>query len=175
MKAILIFSTFFLGFLNSVHAAIPKTTRAMPVPSSIIRGVGAISGGQTGSNMSLMDLRRTASQKSKIERLVMDFGGADMKSKKGVAGYYHVEVSYNPKRLVIDLPQILASQLTEAEILKRLKGSAYIESAMLNFDRTAQTMQLILQLKKAVNVRVLQVKNPKVVGKLVLDMSPYKR
>lgn len=105
----------------------------------------------------------------------MDFGSADLKPKAGLAGYYHVEVSYKPNRLVIDLPQILASQITEGELIKRVKGSAFIESGMLNFDRTAQTMQLILQLKKAVNVKVVQVKNPKTVGKLVLDITPYKK
>lgn len=168
-----------LVFSAQGFAAIPKATKQatkqMPKPTSIIRGIGAVSGGQTGSSMALMDFRRTASKKKSIERLVMDFGGADLKAKPGMAGYYHVELSYKPNRLVIELPQILASQLTEAEIVKRVKGSDFIENGILNFDRTAQTMQVVFQLKKAVNVKVLQVRNPKAVGKLVLDITPYRR
>lgn len=168
-----------LLFSFEAGAAISKATKQankqMPKPSSIIRGVGSISGGQAGASMALMDFRRSSSKKKNIERLVLDFGGADLKAQKGLAGYYHVEVSYKPNRLVIDLPQTLASQMTEAEIMKRVKGSPFIENGMLNFDRTAQTMQVIFQLKKPVNVKVLQVKNPRVVGKLVLDITPYKR
>lgn len=167
-----------IGFLAAgvpTWGAISPKAKTMKKPDSLIRGVGAVSGGQAGLNLSLLDLRRTFSKKAKTERLVMDFGGPDLKPKPGMAGYYHVELSYNPKRLVIDLPQILASQMTEAQILQRFKGSDYVKGGMLNFDRTSQTMQLVLELKKAANVRVMQVKNPKAVGKLVVDILPYKR
>lgn len=174
MRKILI-SLILMAIGNPVWGAIPKSVKTMERPSSIIAGIGAVSGGQSAGNLALMDFRRTYSKKAKVERLVMDFSGPDMKPQKGLAGYYHVEVSYNPKRLTVDLPQILSSKMSETEILRRVKGSPYIENGMLNFDRTSQTMQLILQLKTAVNVRVLQVKNPKVVGKLVLDIGPYKK
>jgi hypothetical protein len=153
----------------SSQAAIPK---ANVTPARILHSSGVAMGGKAGGALSLMDFRRSTSPKSKMERFVLDFGGADMKEAKGLVGYYHAELQENPSRLVLELPQTFASLLPEKEILKRLEKSLYVKRAQIGFDRNLQSMTLIFELKRPVQARVARVDNPETSGKIVIDLLP---
>lgn len=150
-------------------AAIPKVEVR---PSPILKGAGVVMGGKAGPVLALMDIRRSESKKSKTERLVLDFGSGNLKPVNGQVGYYHAELQTQPARLILELPQTMGSALSEEQILSRFKKSLYVEKALVQFDRNLQSMTMVLQLKKAIQVRVTPVKNAKAPGKLVVDMMP---
>jgi hypothetical protein len=162
----------FLFLVSTAQASVPKAT-ALEI--QLARGVGAIYGGETRGLMGLLDVRKSSVAKQKIERLVFDFGSQDLKPKLGLAGYYHVEVSNNPPRISIELPQVMSSRITEVELQRRLAGSIHIKRAQIQFDRISQATQINLQLNGPVTARAIQVRNPKVLGKLVVDLFPYKK
>lgn len=153
----------------AVAAALPK---AGALPRPILNRSGVLMGGQAGENLALLDLRRSDSKTKKMERIVLEFGSADLKERKGLVGYYHAELQDQPARLVLDLPQTYASRLPEKEILNRLKNSLFIREAMIQFDRSSQSMSFVFHLKQPVQLRVSRVDNPEYLGKLVLDMAP---
>lgn len=161
--------TSFIGFATVV-AAVPKAGLMKPVP--ILRGSGVTTGGESGTSLSLMDVRRSSSTKTKLERIVMDFGGSDMKPSKGFVGYYHAELQDNPARLILELPQTYTSRLPEKEIMSRLKDSMYIRKSSIQFDQSVQSMTMIFELSHPIQLKVTPVKNPNFSGKIVIDMMP---
>lgn len=149
-------------------AAIPK---AQVSPTRILVGSGVAQGGKSGMALALMDFRHSASKNGKMERLVLDFGSADLKEAKGLVGYYHAELQENPSRLVLELPQTYASRLPEKEILKRLQKSNFVRGAQIGFDRNLQSMTMVFQFKGPVQARVARIASPDTTGKIVIDLA----
>lgn len=150
-------------------AAVPK---AQVVPSRILHGEGMAQGGRSGIALSLMDVRHSRSKTGRMERLVLDFGSADLREAKGLVGYYHAELQENPARLILELPQTYASRLPEKEILKRLRKSAAIRSAQIDMDRNLQSMTMIFEFNSPMQARVSRVADPSTTGKIVIDLLP---
>lgn len=141
-------------------------------PSSILRGAGIATGGQAGQTLGLMDIRHTNQAKSSAERIILDFGKSNLQPLNGVVGYYHAELQQSPPRLAVELPLTLGSKVSETEVLKRLSKSRSIKRALITFDRTSQSTNLVLQFKKPMMVRLSQVQSPKAPGKLIVDLMP---
>lgn len=157
---------------QNVSAAIPTKPK---VGFEFVRGVGSLYGGQARSQLGLLDIRRTSSAKKKIERYVFDFGTADLRPTNGLAGYYHVEVSDKPSRISIELPQVLASRISETDLQKRIKGSEFVKRIQLQYDRSTQSTFIHMQTYYPVTARVAQVKNQNTLGKMVLDLMPVRK
>lgn len=169
MSALTALALMVLGTANTVQAAVPK---AEFKPAPILKGEGVLMGGKAGPTLALMDLRRSASAKLKKERVVMDFGGGNLKPANGLVGFFHAELQKKPSRLILELPQTYGSSLSEAQIQSRFKDSLYVKKAMVQFDRNLQSMTMVLELKSPMQVKVSPIRSRKGPGKLVVDIKP---
>jgi hypothetical protein len=154
--------------LTIISFCVPLSALAAIPPT--VFGMGTLRGGQASGFYSLVDLRRTYSDKLKIERLVIDFGESNFEKLIGPAGYYQVEVKQNPSRVILNFPKALNSKFEAKDLAEKLKGSPFIKSARLDFDRISQALFLTLELKKPLVVRAVPVEGKKDSAKLVVDL-----
>jgi len=157
-----------LLFATTALAAIPQKTKK-PTPTKILSGEGVSIGGLAGSGFTLLDIRRTADTKKKIERLVIDVGDRTGAAMKGWPGYYHAELKKNPARLVLDFSQMPSSRLDQISLNTRLKNSLAVRKSNLTVDPVDSTLNLTLDLKPNTRVRVAQVPGKKTTSKVVVD------
>jgi hypothetical protein len=159
------------------YAALPPKVRHIAVsPRSsggILRGIGALQGGQAGTGFSILNVKNLAISK-KSERLLVEVGDMQMQKLFGTIGYYNVEMKRGNK-LVVTFTQTLNSKIESRELKKIFAKSNYIKSSQIHFDPVAQSMSIELNLKKPVIVRVVSLKGIKETGKLVLDMFEAQR
>ncbi len=153
----------------SSSAAVPKK-QAQHAPAKILVGQGVAIGGLAGSGFTLMDIRRTADAKKKMERIVIDVGDHQGNPLKGYPGYYHAELQKNPQRLVLDFAQMPKSRLDELMISSRLKNSLAIRNSEMSLDPVENSLNLTLNLKPNTKVRVYQVAGVKSTSKVVVDL-----
>lgn len=159
---------FFLSF--SSQAAIPAKPKA-PV-GRILSEEGQVRGGMAGTGFSLMDLRRTADAKKKVERIVIDFGDLQGAPQKGLPAYFHAELKKNPRRLVLDFNQTPNSRVDEGRLALRMKDSLFVKKSSMILDPEDKALNLTLDLKSDTAVRISQVKGVKSTAKVVIDLFP---
>lgn len=163
------FKIFFGAILFSFYllAAIPSSSVST---NSILKFQGALSGGQAGNGFSLLKLDKVFFQNLNSERWIVDVGNLKGKENKGLPGYYHVQLQKNPPQVIINFNQMPVSLVDEHQLSKFIKDSIYVRNGRLLSDPTDKTLTLILDLKKPLQLKVLQIKGQKKTSKLVLDM-----
>ena len=166
MKPIL---TVLFGLLSSpfVMAAIPAKVLA-PRPTNVLAGASALAGGVAGTAFSLTGVSLMSVQNR--ERIVLDIGDIRGAPRKGLPGYYHVEMQDNPNRVIIDLAQMPNVLVNEKKINERLKNSKLIQHSSILLDPTDQTLSLILDLKRPAKAQVFQVAGKKGTSRVVVDL-----
>ncbi|WP_374075097.1 hypothetical protein [Bdellovibrio bacteriovorus] len=159
-----------MAFLLAVpaFAAVPSQ-KAKPV-SKILSGQGVSFGGLAGTGFTMMDLRRTADSKKKIERIVIDVGDMNGGVIRGWPGYYFAELKNNPQRLVIDFAQMPNANVDQGQIASRMKGSLAVLKSSMSLDPVDSSLNLTLDLKKNTKVRMYQVAGKKTTSKVVIDL-----
>lgn len=173
LRRISICGVYFLSAsLLTVNATAAVQKPVLAKPNRILKSAGVVTGGESGPGLALMDFRRSSSPKNKLERIVLDFGAADMTEKKGLIGYYHAELQDNPARLILELPQTYTSRLDDKAIRQRLRDSLYVREAFVEFDRNLQSLTMVFQLREPVQLKVTPVRDPRAAGKIVLDFMP---
>lgn len=163
-----IFGAICLGLGSSAFAAIPAKKTQAPI-NKILSGEGASIGGLAGTGFTLVDVRRTADAKKKMERVVFDVGDSDGLPMKGLPGFYHAELQKNPNRLVLDFSQMPNTRITESTISSRFKNSLAVRKSQMSLDPVENTLNLTLDLKPNTKVRVYQVAGKKATSKVVVD------
>jgi hypothetical protein len=158
-----------LFIATSAFAAIPKQAAKKPTPTKILKGEGVTIGGLAGTGFTLLDLRRTADNKKKIERLVIDVGDRTGAPMKGWPGYYHAELKKNPARLVLDFSQMPNTKVDQIGLNTRLKNSLAVKKSNMTVDPVDSTLNLTLDLKPNTRVRIAQVPGKKATSKVVVD------
>jgi hypothetical protein len=151
-----------------VSAAVPKPE----VYKGIVRSSGVLRGGTAGVAFTLKDIRRSASAKSKTERVVIEFGDRFGNRHSGDPAYYNIELMEKPfKRLVIDLAQTNLGLFTESFIAQRFLQSRFVQKVHVAVEVQTASISLVLDLKKSVDAKVYNIKgNNKSSAKLVLDL-----
>ncbi|KYG62265.1 hypothetical protein AZI85_07960 [Bdellovibrio bacteriovorus] len=149
-------------------AAVPAQ-KAKPV-SKILQGQGVSFGGIAGTGFTLMDVRRTADTKKKVERIVMDIGDLNGGTIKGLPGYYFAELKKNPSRLVIDFSQMPNANIDQTRLSGLMKNSMAVTKTSMSLDPIDSSLNLTLDLKKDTKVRVYQVAGNKTTSKVVIDL-----
>lgn len=160
---------FFGAILFSFYllAAIPSSSVST---NNILKFQGALTGGQAGNGFSLLKLDKVFFQNLNSERWIVDVGNLKGKENKGLPGYYHVQLQKNPPQVIINFNQMPVSLVDELQLSKFIKDSIYVRNGRLLSDPTDKTLTLILDLKKPLQLKVLQIKGQKKTSKLVLDM-----
>ncbi len=135
---------------------------------------GTIIGGETANGSrgySLLDVRRIFAAKDKIERVLIDFGDGEGKALKGVPGYYHVSIEKGQTRIVIDLSQMLGSNINQEKIRQIFRGSTMVKEARINYDPVDSNITLQLILKKKALLEVFQLPSQDKPSRLVIDLK----
>jgi hypothetical protein len=137
---------------------------------------GVLRGGTAGIAFTLKDIRRTASNKQKTERVVIEFGDRHGNPMKGEPAYYNIELMDRPiKRVVIDLAQTNIGTFSESFIAQRFLNSKLVQKASVVMEAQNSYTSIILDLKKNIEAKVYNVKgNTKGSAKLVLDLVEHK-
>lgn len=157
-----------VGFSLQAAAAVPAKIKA-PV-GKILVNEGATAGGVAGVGFSLMDLRRTADAKKRVERIVLDFGDLQGNPHKGLPAYFHAELKKNPHRLVLDFNQTPNSRLDEGRLADRFKGSLFVKKTSMILDPDDKALNMTLDLQPGTVARISQVKGQKMTSKVVVDL-----
>lgn len=153
-----------MGWLMALFLALPAGAAVSLV------GEGTSFGGLAGNGFTLKDLRRTADEKKKIERIVMDIGDRNGADLRGWPGYFFVELKKNPQRLVIDFSQMPNSYLDQKQLALRMKNSLAVLKTSMSLDPTDSSLNLTMDLKNNTKVRVFQVSGKKKTSKIVIDL-----
>lgn len=151
-------------------AAVPAKKPAVKI-NKILSGEGSTFGGLAGSGFTLLDVRRTADAKKKLERIVIDIGDASGAPQKGWPGYYFAELKSNPQKLILDFAQMPNARINQAQIAARLKNSTAVRKTAMSLDPTDNSLILNMDLKANTKVRVYQVAGKKSTSKVVIDLQ----
>lgn len=166
----------YIGCIWALFLALPtfaaiSKPQVQPQPAAkILAGEGVTFGGLAGSGFTLMDLRRTADAKKKIERIVIDVGDRQGGAMRGWPGYYFAELKRQPNRLVIDFAQMPNARINQEQISSRMQGSLGILKTAMSLDPVDSSLNLTMDLKKNTKVRVYQVAGKKSTSKVVIDL-----
>lgn len=161
----------FVSFFLALPVMAAVSAQALkPAASKILVGEGTSFGGLAGNGFTLMDLRRSADAKKKIERIVMDVGDRNGAALRGWPGYYFVELKKNPQRLVIDFAQMPNSNIDQKMLALRMKNSFAVMKTSMSRDPVDSSLNLTMDLKKNTKVRVYQVAGKKATSKVVIDL-----
>lgn len=152
----------FVVSLISIHlyAAIPK----------VLVKKGSVIGGVSGLGYTLLDIKHTVSKNKNVERLVFEVGDINGQINKGLPGFYHVELKDKPNQLVIDMSQMPNAKVSEDQIAAKIRKSNFISNSEMVLDPANMGLNLVLNLKKNVKVKVYQVVGTKQTSKVVVDL-----
>ncbi len=168
MRAIVLF-VFTLGF--SVSWAAIDRMQALDVKKHIYIENGTVVGGEAGRTFSLLDVRRMPASKDKIERIFFDLGDEAGKPLKNRVSYFQVTVEKNNPRVVIDLSQMLGSDIDFAKLKKVFAKSPYVREARINYDPIDTTITVQLILKKPMQVEAFKLVAKDRPSRLVVDLK----
>ncbi|WP_291515600.1 hypothetical protein [Bdellovibrio sp. ArHS] len=170
MKNIGCVFAFSWAVLLAVPAFSAVPAQKPPTAAKILQGQGVSFGGVAGTGFTLLDVRRTADAKKKVERIVMDIGDMNGASLNGLPGYYFAELKKNPSRLVIDFAQMPNANIDQTRLSSLMKNSLAVTGTTLSLDPIDSSLNLTLDLKKNTKVRIYQVAGKKSTSKVVVDL-----
>lgn len=126
-------------------------------------------GGQVGHGFALTEVSYL--KISTGERWILSLGDRFGKNNQSNPPYFHVEHK-NGKLLFIDLAQTMTSHISIDQINMKIKNSEFLKTIDMTTDPIDQNMNLRLQLKKEVSIKVYQVRGQTQTSKIVIDLTP---
>jgi hypothetical protein len=130
-----------------------------------------IRGGEAGQGFSLLGLRRHYVASSGTERIVFDIGDQRGQKLTTRPGYFQMVQDAKNSRVVLDLYQISASQMTPEEFIKSVKSSPLIKSARMLYDPEDRGLTLELLLNAKVTARAFEMEPGSSGARIVLDIK----
>lgn len=145
-----VFSLFFCA-PQFAMSAIPKKNQ----------NIQSFRGGQAGIGFSLLNVKAIQSKTETKEQIQIQMGNLALQKLEGTVGYYNVQNDLKNKRVVIDFYQTLNSQFEARELQKVVKNLKLVKNSDLLFEPQSQTMSLVFQTTKPVDIKVLSRKGNK--------------
>lgn len=143
---------------------------ASTTPTGEFVSVGVISGGEEVSSSSLISLKRELSAGASEEFIKFGFVGENGKPFLGQVGYFHLSIEENPARIVLDFPHVQRVSQSYKKLSSALAVSPFVVSSEIFFDSAFQSTQVVLLLRKAMEVEVYQDIKPRKSSELVLHL-----
>jgi len=168
------FSMVVMGLLGSgmAQGATPYK-RTLTVKKNEYIQDGVFTGGQAGSGVTLLGVRRVHSPKAKLERIILDLGNKEGKVAKGEQlGYFQASVDSQRNRIVLDLAQLRLSQVTETKLKEMFRKSPYVRSVELTMDPEDSAGSLVLNLRQPMRLEVFRLVPPGKAARVVMDITP---
>jgi len=162
---------FILAFSTSAFAASPYK-QSLANKSNAYLQDGVFTGGRAGMGSSLLNVRRTYSQRAAIERVIVDLGDQDMRPTGKKMPYFQASVDAKANRVIVDLAQLQMSRVTETQLKKLFRSSPYVASVEYSVDPADKTGSIILNLKRPMKLEVFQLLAAKKPSRVVLDLTP---
>ncbi len=163
--------TVFLALIGESAFAASVFKRALEGKQHKYIDSGTIIGGEAGQAFSLLKLRAQADRKRGIERIVLNLGDEQGQLLKGKMSFFQVNMDPSAMRLVINLSQVVASTMSEAELKDAFKSSPFVRSVALVKDPSSQSLSLVLSLKQKAKAEVFQLTKQNSPGRLVIDLA----
>jgi hypothetical protein len=157
MKSILIFSLMLAGLTTSAAVSKRSTRPVARSAGVILRGAGSLHGGEAREIVSLLSVKHITSKNKKAERLDFAMGNAGQLPLMGKPGYFNLELRPGKKQIVITFAQALNSRFEERQLRKTLAKSPHVKSAQMFFEPQTQSLNMVLDLKQPMAVRVIPV------------------
>jgi len=159
----------FLGF--QAFAASPYKQSLTTKSNSYVKD-GVFTGGKAGQGSSLLGVRRTFSDKARVERVIVDLGDHEAKPAGRNPGYFQVAMDSKNNRVVMDLSQLRFSKVTEQQLKSIFAKSPYVSSVSLTLDPEDRAATMVLKLKRPMRLEVFQLLDNKKPGRVVMDLTP---
>lgn len=155
-------------------AAVERISAGLKKTNQYIQ-YGTITGGQAGARAyTLLDLRRVYAPKDQVERLILDLGNEKGKPLINQISYFHISVEKDTPRVVIELPQMLGSNVDQKKIQQILKKSPYVKSSKIFFDPVDTTVSIQLNLKKHISVEAFRLPSADRASRIIIDLKDKK-
>lgn len=168
IRTVLVASFVLLG-LSAKGASLYK--KALPQKKSLYQTSGVVIGGDSGSEFTLLNVRRMQSPKKPMERIVIDLGDKNGKPLRNRVSFYHVSIEKSPPRIVIDLNQISRSKVNENGLSKLFQKSPLVKSAELTSDPEDFVTKMVLNLKAPVAAEVFEMPSATKPSRVVIDIK----
>lgn len=152
---------------NEVKKEVKKANK--PAVAQFLNTRGSMHGGAAGSGFTLLDVRRTANAKRKIERVVIDIGDRNGKPLAGKPGFYFAEFQKKQNRVILDFSQMPSARVDQKKLANIFKSSKAVRASRMSLDPVDNALNLSLDLKKNTKVKVYSVPGKKTTSKVVLD------
>lgn len=146
--------------------------KALDTKKNLYIDGGTIIGGEAGKSFSLLKVRRQADLKKKLERVVINLGDEQGRLLKGRVSFFQVNLEPKNSRLVVNLSQVVASKVSQEELVAEFKKSPFIRSVDLILDPIGSSTSLVLDLKRKVRAEVFKMESKGAPGRIVIDMIP---
>lgn len=161
-----------LGFWSFQSGAASPYKRTLTEKKNLYLKDGVFIGGKANEGTSLLGVRRAFSDKSKLERVIIDMGDHQAKPAKRELGYFQVSMDSKNNRVVLDMAQLKFSKVNEQALKNLFRKSPYVSSASLTLDPEDKAATMVLQLKRPMRLEVFQLVDPKKPGRVVMDLTP---
>jgi hypothetical protein len=132
---------------------------------------GTIIGGDTGSAFTLINARRIYSPKDNIERLLLELGDDHGRPLLNKISYFQVSIEKGRPRVVIELSQMLASSVDEAQLRKIFASSPNVEKVKINYDPIDTALSIQLYLKRNVQLEAFKLPSATKASRIAIDLK----
>ncbi len=159
-----------IGLSSKAYSAIDRTVASTSKRHIYIER-GAISGGESGTAFTLLNIRRIYSSKDRVERILLDLGDAYGKPLKNQVSYFQAAIEKENPRVVIDLSQMLASGVSKESLVKTFKASPFVKDTKINFDPLDSTITIQLILRKQVQLEAFKLPSADKASRIAIDLK----
>lgn len=165
MRSLLALAAFFS--LSFAQAA-PSRLIVKPERASVLTKPGAVVGGVSGEELSLLKIETSFAETS--NKLLLAYGDRTGRVAKGEPGYFNLTLDRDARRIVIDLAQVTKTGVDPLELKRRLASSKLIASSEMTMDPLDGTTNLTLTARHAVDVIVSTQTSPQ--AAVVIEIKP---
>ena len=134
---------------------------------------GVFVGGFEQGPLTLLNVRHSYSDSSRLERLVLDFSNLKSSEVKR-PGFFHASIQqnkYGVKRIVLDLSDILQMKVTEKQVRQLLSKSRFFSSVAFYKDELSKSITVELILKTEIKCEVFELASHDKPGRIVIDVK----
>lgn len=161
---------------KSATAATPSLrtsfVQTLETKRNAYRNDGVFTGGRAGTGTSLLAVRRAYSKSAAVERVIVDLGDKDAKPAGAAMGFFQASLDGVANRVTLDVSQLRLSKVTETQLQRVFKNSAYVKHVALTLDPEDHAATMVLDLKRPVRLEVYRTVKAGQPAMVVMDLVP---
>ncbi len=178
MSAHFLFGSILMLLLNTSlsFASIPVQQSGFEKSNRYI-DQGVFIGGFEHGVQSLVSVRRSFDQDTKVEKTVIEISSGGKKNSPERPGFYHISLQKKPRRLLIDMHNVVGSKMSEELLRKNFSLSRYFSDVKIFEDPMTKSMTLEIPLrettKASMKIEVFELSSVGQPGRIVIDAKEF--